>query len=291
MLSEVTQNWLHMLSVYGWIWIIPVVERLIPIRHQKFIRPGMLNDVVHTYNPVQVHSMINAALYTWLIIYAQENAGQGPYLRGSLANLPLISSFISLFLVSQLTYYITHYCSHKIPLLWQIHRVHHSSSNLDSLSTSRFHVLDQALFAAPYMMMITYFQPEPGMALLYFAFRDFWGRALHGNIRTPHWLGYIMTTPTFHRWHHSNNPEAIDKNFGAEFNFLDYLFGTVYYPKDKTPENFGEGNYSNNIVIQNFRPIYDIYNLIKYGGFIALFRKPKLLQESERNVVANVKQQ
>jgi sterol desaturase/sphingolipid hydroxylase (fatty acid hydroxylase superfamily) len=84
-----------------------------------------------------------------------------------------------------------------------------------------------------------------------------------------------MSNPKFHRWHHSNHPEAIDKNFSAEFNFLDYVFGTAYYPKEGIPDTFGESGYSNNIFMQHCRPFVEVFHLIQNKGFrSALWRDP-----------------
>ena len=127
MLSATTQQWLVMLSMYGWIWIIPIIERLVPLNGQPLVRKGIINDLIHTYHRVHLHSMVTAAFVAWLITYAQQHSGQGPYLRGALANVHWGWSLLALLMMGQLTFYITHYYCHKIPLLWQFHRVHHSS--------------------------------------------------------------------------------------------------------------------------------------------------------------------
>lgn len=274
-ISPATQQWFQMLSIYGWIWLIPIVERLIPLKGQRLIRPGMVNDLIHTYHRFHLWTMLNAVLASWLITYAQTHEGQGPYLRGALIDAHWSLNFIAILFFGHVTFYASHYACHKVPMLWQFHRVHHSSAYLDSFSTSRFHVIDKTLFAAPYLMLVTYFQPDPGMVFLFITFNDFWGRYGHGNIKDPHWLGYFMSNPKFHRWHHSNHPDAIDKNFSAEFNFLDWIFGTAYYPKEQVPEDFGSGEYSNNIIVQHYQPFLDCYNIVKADGWMALLRKPQ----------------
>ena len=274
-ISPATQQWFQMLSIYGWIWLIPIVERLIPLKGQRLIRPGMVNDLIHTYHRFHLWTMLNAVLASWLITYAQTHEGQGPYLRGALIDAHWSLNFIAILFFGHVTFYASHYACHKVPMLWQFHRVHHSSVCLDSFSTSRFHVIDKTLFAAPYLMLVTYFQPDPGMVFLFITFNDFWGRYGHGNIKDPHWLGYFMSNPKFHRWHHSNHPDAIDKNFSAEFNFLDWIFGTAYYPKEQVPEDFGSGEYSNNIIVQHYQPFLDCYNIVKADGWMALLRKPQ----------------
>ena len=274
-ISPATQQWFQMLSIYGWIWLIPIVERLIPLKGQRLIRPGMVNDLIHTYHRFHLWTMLNAVLASWLITYAQTHEGQGPYLRGALIDAHWSLNFIAILFFGHVTFYASHYACHKVPMLWQFHRVHHSSVYLDSFSTSRFHIIDKTLFAAPYLMLVTYFQPDPGMVFLFITFNDFWGRYGHGNIKDPHWIGYFMSNPKFHRWHHSNHPDAIDKNFSAEFNFLDWIFGTAYYPKEQVPEDFGSGEYSNNIIVQHYQPFLDCYNIVKADGWMALLRKPQ----------------
>ena len=276
-----------MLSLYGWIWLIPIIERIVPLKGQKFIRPGILNDLIHTYHRVHLWTMINAALVSWLVTYSATHGGEGPYLRGALINAHWSINCFAVLMFGHVTFYFAHLACHKIPLLWQFHRVHHSSVNLDSFSTSRFHIIDKTLFAAPYLMLVTYFQPDPGIVFLFVSFNDFWGRYGHGNIRDPHWLGYIMSNPKFHRWHHSNHPNAIDKNFSAEFNFLDWIFGTAYYPKEGIPENFGSEKYSNNIIVQHFQPFLDCHKIVKKDGWLALLRKPKRDTVNQQPVTEN----
>lgn len=229
--------------------------------------------------------MLNASFAAWLAAYARANAGEGPFLRGALVDAHWSVNVVCVLLFGHVTFYVAHYACHKVPMLWQFHKVHHSSLNLDSFSTSRFHVFDKTLFAAPYLCLVTYFQPDPGIVFLFIALNDFWGRYSHGNISDPHWIGYFMSNPKYHRWHHSNHPDAIDKNFAAEFNFLDWIFGTAYYPKDKVPEDFGFEGYSNNIVVQHYQPFLDCYNIVKKDGWMALLRKPR---ESSSNQINNM---
>jgi sterol desaturase/sphingolipid hydroxylase (fatty acid hydroxylase superfamily) len=49
----------------------------------------------------------------------------------------------------------------------------------------------------------------------------------------------VIATPVFHRWHHSRETEALDKNFAGLLPIWDILFGTYYMPRDRWPENFG----------------------------------------------------
>lgn len=52
--------------------------------------------------------------------------------------------FLGVMLYDFTTYWI-HRASHKIPLLWRLHRVHHSDTTMDSSTTFRFHPLELIL--------------------------------------------------------------------------------------------------------------------------------------------------
>ena len=49
-------------------------------------------------------------------------------------------------------------------------------------------------------------------------------------------LKYLIVTPQYHHWHHSDNPSAYDKNFAIHFPFIDFLFGTYHLPGDQWPD-------------------------------------------------------
>jgi sterol desaturase/sphingolipid hydroxylase (fatty acid hydroxylase superfamily) len=50
---------------------------------------------------------------------------------------------------------------------------------------------------------------------------------------------HVVTSPVYHRWHHSKDPAAIDKNFASFLPLWDIVFGTHYLPKDRKPQDFG----------------------------------------------------
>ena len=52
-------------------------------------------------------------------------------------------------------------------------------------------------------------------------------------------LRFVIATPVFHRWHHSDDPALRDKNFAPTFPVLDLIFGTFHMPMDRLPEGYG----------------------------------------------------
>jgi sterol desaturase/sphingolipid hydroxylase (fatty acid hydroxylase superfamily) len=70
-------------------------------------------------------------------------------------------------------------------------------------------------------------------------FGTLWGYFIHANIR---WrfgpLEWLISTPAFHHWHHTLSG-PIDRNYSSTLPWLDWLFGTLYLPRDKWPDAYG----------------------------------------------------
>lgn len=129
---------------------------------------------------------------------------------------------------------------------WKFHSIHHSSKEIDWLSSARFHPLEtmfiitiQYLVAA---VFVGYDNKLIGVAMI---IRSTYGYFVHANVS---WnfgvLRYVFCSPVFHRWHHTKEQAGIDKNFGGLFSCWDYIFGTVYLPNkgNAQPFNFGVKN-------------------------------------------------
>jgi sterol desaturase/sphingolipid hydroxylase (fatty acid hydroxylase superfamily) len=73
-------------------------------------------------------------------------------------------------------------------------------------------------------------------------------------------LRAVIATPVFHRWHHSRQKEAMDKNFAGLFPVWDILFGTYYMPKGKMPVDFGvAGGFPQDMPNQLWRPVQNLW--------------------------------
>jgi lathosterol oxidase len=75
---------------------------------------------------------------------------------------------------------------------------------------------------------------------IWVSFQAVW---LHANFRPRvGWLSRWIATPEFHHWHHSAEPEAIDRNFAVHLPVIDRVFGTAHMP-GRWPAAYGiEGN-------------------------------------------------
>ncbi len=248
-------NWLWYLdkfNAYGWFLLIIVLERLFPTRPTPLLNRGWAYDVLHTYEPY-IRAFIIGTIASWLIPAMSVVPG-----AGLLAGQGMLVTLFVLMLISEVSFYWWHRLTHAVPWLWEFHRVHHSSTTYYSLMTSRFHVLDLAMFALPYIVLAAWLGARFDALMAYSMFQGFMDRYGHSNVKGPRFHWYFLGNPHFHAWHHSNAPEAVDKNFSRDFCFMDYLFGTAYYPRDRYADDFGDPKYPVNFFVQQALPFWTI---------------------------------
>lgn len=144
--------------------------------------------------------------------------------------LPLAARGVLAFLLIDLTRYTVHRAFHSMPLLWRVHQVHHSDSELDLSTGIRNHPLEAIAGQAVLGVVIAVLAPPPAavlvieMAALLSAFFT------HANASLPAWLerclGWIFVTPQMHRIHHSEEIGEQNANFGEIVPWWDRIFGT-----------------------------------------------------------------
>ena len=166
--------------------------------------------------------------------------GIGPLVQGRWSSeLPLGTQTLLVLLASDFTGYWLHRLFHR-GRLWPFHAVHHSSERLDWLAAARVHPVNELVtrIAQAAMLLVLGFDVRVVAAVVPL----FSIHALFIHSAVPWDFGpmrYILTSPSFHRWHHTSQAEGLDKNFSGLFPLWDLLFGTFYMPRGRMPERFG----------------------------------------------------
>ena len=149
--------------------------------------------------------------------------------------------FIALF-ISDLFQYFSHYFFHKIPYLWRFHSVHHSIKHIDWLAGSRIHFVDLIIVRSFSFLPLYVFGFSSSVFVTYIIIVSIQAVLAHTNTRINFgFLRYVFVTPQYHHWHHSDDPQAYNKNFAIHFPFIDMMFGTYYPIGNKWPESTGLG--------------------------------------------------
>ncbi len=133
-------------------------------------------------------------------------------------------------LVLDLAIYFQHFASHKVPLLWRVHRVHHSDVDFDVTTAVRFHPIEIGL-SMLYKCVLVLLLGIDGLSVLLFEI-ILNGCAMfnHSNLKLPLWLDKIVrlviVTPDMHRVHHSVIRRETDSNYGFSLAVWDRIFRT-----------------------------------------------------------------
>ena len=158
---------------------------------------------------------------------------------GPAARLPLWLQAVLILVLGDFIGYWMHRWFHG-ERLWRFHAVHHSSVDLDWLSAVRLHPVNDALMrvagAVPLLALglapVALAGVAPVLTLM--------AILVHANLDWD-WgpLRAVVASPRFHRWHHTDEASARDKNFAGLLPLWDILFGTYYMPRDRVPQSFG----------------------------------------------------
>lgn len=162
---------------------------------------------------------------------------------GHVATLPLLVQALLILLIGDFFQYWLHRFFHRDPL-WKYHAIHHSPTEIDWHTSSRFHPINIILYSTSINALLPFLGFSREAFEILIPFNTLYSPLVHANV--PWTYGpfrYILASPVFHRWHHTHLNEGGNKNFAPTFSFLDVIFGTFYMPKDRQPELFGiEGN-------------------------------------------------
>lgn len=153
-----------------------------------------------------------------------------PYQLIDLSQLGVVPGAVIGLLVYNFLLYWWHRTMHNTNWLWRsLHQMHHSAERLDSFGAFYFSPLDAAgltMVGSLSLVLIVGLTPQAVTVFLFAAM--FMGIFQHTNIRTPHWLGYIVQRPESHTIHHG---KGLHRYNYADLPIMDIIFGTFRNPK------------------------------------------------------------
>ena len=165
----------------------------------------------------------------------------GQYRLFAADSLPLWLQIGAGFLMLELGIYAWHRTMHNTPVLWRwFHQMHHSAERVDIWGALYFHPFDTLGFTfVGSLILVLGFGISAEAAIIINLVATFMGLFQHANIRTPHWLGYVIQRPESHTLHHERDVHA--RNYG-DLPLFDIIFGTFANPREADNEvGFYEG--------------------------------------------------
>ena len=149
---------------------------------------------------------------------------------------PLWLAAVASVVLLDLAVYGQHVATHKIPILWRLHRMHHADVDIDTTTGIRFHPIEIALSMLDKMAAVIALGAPPAAVVLFEVLLNGTAMFNHANVRLPaavdRVLRTVIVTPDMHRVHHSVYQDETDTNYGFSLSVWDRLFGT-YRPQPR----------------------------------------------------------
>lgn len=213
-------------------WVLLVAVVMIAIEYR---RPGSRLPRVRGFYARAAALNLTQAAIAWLATVSWDRWLPGMSLWT--LELPTTPAALLGYLLITFVYYWWHRARHESRFLWRwLHQVHHSASRLEVATSFYKHPLEIAIngvlsSALVYLALGL----EPAAATLAVTMTGLAELFYHWNVRTPHWLGYLIQRPESHRVHHQRGRHRMNY---SDLPLWDWLFGTFHNPRT-SPERCG----------------------------------------------------
>lgn len=155
---------------------------------------------------------------------------------------PLWHAFAALLALDFWTYW-WHRLNHRLPFLWRFHRAHHSDTQMDVTTASRFHI-GEILFSnclrIPLILLLGIHLWE---IVLYETALLAVIQFHHANIGLPRRVDQLLrcfiVTPAMHKVHHSRWQPETDSNYSSLLSVWDRVFRSFRLRDDPRTIQFG----------------------------------------------------
>lgn len=226
--------------------LLTPAEKLAPASRQPLLlRKGLTLDLAYWFaTPLLTRCITGAVLaFVFLLVVLAIGADRIPedFLArgfGPLSLQPAWLQCLEILILADFVDYWTHRCLHRSSL-WRIHAIHHSPQEMNWISSSRVHPLNDLITRSCQLLPIVGLGFAASSIMAVVPLIAFYVMFLHSNVRWDFGpLRWVLVSPAYHRWHHTSDAEGIDKNFAGIFPIWDVLFGTAYFPRT-LPRNYG----------------------------------------------------
>ena len=174
----------------------------------------VINQLITLFISPLLLTQIAIATSIYFLLHRQEVLSSAAF--ADLPNAVIVSLFsVTMFVVDDLSKYLLHRWMHRWPLLWAIHKVHHSAETLTPITVYRVHPLEGVLYgmrsaiAQGFVLSVFFFAfgdavdlyTVVGVNVLVFVFHVTGSNLRHSHIDIRYWpwLEHILISPAQHQ--------------------------------------------------------------------------------------------
>jgi sterol desaturase/sphingolipid hydroxylase (fatty acid hydroxylase superfamily) len=158
--------------------------------------------------------------------------------RDALDGVPFMVKLLVGVVVFDLVSFMVHRCLHRFEALWNIHKVHHSTLELDGFATTRTHMIENMLRFVPSQALLFIMGMPVGVVAASVGIAAIYGVSNHSNLDVDlRKIECVLVTPRLHRRHHI--PSTTQSNYGGIFSIWDRLAGSLVRIDAVDDERYG----------------------------------------------------
>ena len=220
-------NALPPLLIIGGLTLFMTLESVYPLfKHGA----GRRRQRWHNVGMIAVAALVNAVIGTLAVLPIAWSEANSFGLLYHLTGRSIVTIVIGVIIADVLSYAL-HVTMHKVPTLWRVHRVHHADTELDASSAIRLHPFELLYLLGVHSAVLSLLGVPLVSYLIYTTIALPWFLLNHSNMKYPAWFerwgSLLMSTPNWHRVHHSSHQAETDSHYGCVFSVWDRLFGTT----------------------------------------------------------------
>lgn len=211
------------------------LERIFPWRKtQAVLRKGFFQDLAF----LALNGHVLGVLFWRGKSALWDSLGLAPFFQrveqlNVLAHAPLLVQVVVLVVAKDFVEFWVHRLLHRVPWLWEFHKVHHSIEELDWMGNFRFHWMETFVYQFITYVPLAIFGFSGSALMTMAVFTTIIGHLNHSNLPIS-WgpLRYLFNSPKMHVWHHDHLVRGNHgQNFAIVFSAWDWLFRTAYMPQ------------------------------------------------------------
>lgn len=200
----------------------------------EWVRPGSALPRVKRWLPRALAASTVQALAVWCAGVAWE-PWMASHRLWSTDELGTSISALLGYLAITFVYYGWHRARHEVGFLWRfVHQLHHSAQRIEVITSFYKHPTEIALnsvLSSVVLYLVAGVSPAAAsIAVLLTGLAELF---YHWNVRTPHWLGYLIQRPESHRVHHQRGVHHFNY---SDLPLWDIVFGTFHNPHHESIE-------------------------------------------------------
>ncbi|PHQ72004.1 MAG: hypothetical protein COB93_01755 [Sneathiella sp.] len=211
----------------GTLVLIGLWEAVAPKRTPRASKPWRW---VNNFGVTFFNTFLLRVLFPVLAVGAAATAAEKGWGLFNIIELPLPVTIILAVILQDMVIYWQHVVFHKIPLLWQLHKMHHADVDYDVSTGARFHPVEIFLSMLVKLVVVFALGPPVVAVIIFEILLSSIAMFNHANAGLPKAIDRVvrlfMVTPDMHRVHHSVIRAEHNNNFGFNLPWWDYMFRT-----------------------------------------------------------------